>query len=431
MNILVFTAFSAFLFFCWRSKSFKILYLKKLLLPIISSIFIVCLLVFSSTAVNSAAKGLNLWLNVVFPSLFPFFVASELLNGTGFIRAIGILLEPIMRPLFNVPGCGSFAFAMGITSGYPVGAKITSSLRKEKLISKIEAERLLAFTNNSGPLFIAGAVAVGMFKKPELGLFLLLCHIASCITVGILFRFYGKGKRKGISHIAVNSVPGSRFTRFKAELFHSKNKSQKHFGILFGNAIKNSVMLLLCIGGFIILFSVIINILLDTGVISFITNIFAFFAKPLGIDKSIINSIVSGFFEITTGTNMVSSSNSAPLSHKLAAASFIIGWAGISVHSQVLSIISSTDISIKPYLMGKFVQGIFACTYTLIGIKISNEKFLKAEPSFLSLTPQNLTSWQNNFTNSCKYMIIAFAIFLIISIILITINFTLKILKKS
>jgi len=41
-----------------------------------------------------------------------------------------------MRPLFNVPGCGSFAFAMGITSGYPVGAKITASMREEKLLSK-------------------------------------------------------------------------------------------------------------------------------------------------------------------------------------------------------------------------------------------------------------------------------------------------------
>jgi len=91
-----------------------------------------------------------LWFNVVFPSLFPFFVASEILYRTGFIKAIGILLEPIMRP-FNVPGCGSFAFAMGITSGYPVGAKITASMREEKLLSKTESERLLSFTNNSGP----------------------------------------------------------------------------------------------------------------------------------------------------------------------------------------------------------------------------------------------------------------------------------------
>ena len=172
-------------------KTIKVIYLKSLVLPLVCITFILMLIIFSDTAVKSAGSGLNLWFNVVFPSLFPFFVASEILYRTGFIKAIGILLEPIMRPLFNVPGCGSFAFAMGITSGYPVGAKITASMREEKLLSKTESERLLSFTNNSGPLFIIGAVAVGMFKMPELGLLLLACHIHASITVGILFRFYG------------------------------------------------------------------------------------------------------------------------------------------------------------------------------------------------------------------------------------------------
>ncbi|MDP4183399.1 MAG: sporulation integral membrane protein YlbJ, partial [Bacillota bacterium] len=128
---------------------------------------------------------------MVFPSLFPFFVASDLLNRTNFIRATGIILEPIMRPIFNVPGCGSFPVAMGITSGYPMGAKLTTDLREKGQVSKIEGERLLAFTNNSGPLFIVGAVATGMFKMPSIGLFLLVSHILAGLTVGIIFRFYG------------------------------------------------------------------------------------------------------------------------------------------------------------------------------------------------------------------------------------------------
>ncbi|OPZ85224.1 MAG: Sporulation integral membrane protein YlbJ [Firmicutes bacterium ADurb.Bin419] len=100
-------------------KSSRVIHLRPLLLPLGCITFILMLVIFSHTAVESAAKGINLWLNVVFPSLFPFFVASEILNRTGFIKSVGILLEPIMRPLFNVPGCGSFALAMGLTSGYP------------------------------------------------------------------------------------------------------------------------------------------------------------------------------------------------------------------------------------------------------------------------------------------------------------------------
>lgn len=63
-----------------------------------------------------------------------------------------------MKPIFNVPGIGAYAFIMGIISGYPVGAKIVTEFRKNGECSKAEAERLLSFTNNSGPLFIIGTV---------------------------------------------------------------------------------------------------------------------------------------------------------------------------------------------------------------------------------------------------------------------------------
>ena len=63
-----------------------------------------------------------------------------------------------MRPIFNVPGEGSFAFIMGIISGYPTGAKILVNFRKNNIVSREECERLLSFSNNSGPLFIIGTV---------------------------------------------------------------------------------------------------------------------------------------------------------------------------------------------------------------------------------------------------------------------------------
>ena len=77
-----------------------------------------------------------------------------------------------MKPLFRVPGVGGFAWAMGMASGNPAGAKISSRLRQEGQVSKIEAERLAAFTNSSNPLFIFGAVSVGFFNNPKLGIVL-------------------------------------------------------------------------------------------------------------------------------------------------------------------------------------------------------------------------------------------------------------------
>lgn len=392
-------------------KSAKVIYLKSLMLPAICVIFILLLIIFSDTAVKSAGSGLNLWLNVVFPSLFPFFVVSEILYRTGFIKTMGILLEPVMRPLFNVPGCGSFALAMGITSGYPVGAKITASMREEKLLSKTESERLLSFTNNSGPLFIVGAVAVGMFRMPELGVVLLVCHILSSITVGILFRFYGRKNRD-------NGLKNDRklWSRFKMEIVHN-SKQKLNPGTILGEAIKNSINVMLSIGGFIVLFSVIINILIEIGFISCLSAFVSPLVSPLGVSKEMIPAILSGFFEMTTGTSMVSKATSITLHGQLAAVSLLLGWAGLSVHFQVYSIVSRTDISIKPYLFGKMLQGMFAAIYISIAARLPFMAPLIAKSVLSVITPFSDFTWYSALIYSVQNIFFSFIILLILAVI--------------
>lgn len=412
---------------CSKAKSSRIIYLKKLLLPLVCILFITGLILFSGTAVSSALKGIQLWFNVVFPSLFPFFVATEVLNRTSFVKALGVLLEPVMRPLFNVPGCGSFAVAMGITSGYPVGAKITSDMRKNKLISKTEGERLLAFTNNSGPLFIVGAVAVGMFNMPKVGIFLLICHILACLTVGMLFRFYGR--RECVQKQKL-SFDRNLLSRCKKELISGSGTSLSNLGGVFGDAVRNSVVMMLNIGGFIIFFSVIINLLIDTGFINYVSNMLYFLLSAFGIQKDVITSLISGFFEITTGTNLASKALDTPILLRLTAASAIIGWAGLSVHFQVLSIVNKTDISIKPYLLGKFLQGVFAAVYTFIGINIAGSAFNPAEPAFShadTLIPYN---WYHYFIYSCKGLAVILSFLAVYLLIVFAAGFIKKSIKK-
>ena len=90
-----------------------------------------------------------------------------------------------MRPLFCVPGEGAFAFIMGIISGYPTGAKIVIDFRKQGICTKAEAERLLAFTNNSGPLFIVGTIGISLFANTTTGFLLLITHILALSLIHI------------------------------------------------------------------------------------------------------------------------------------------------------------------------------------------------------------------------------------------------------
>lgn len=135
-------------------------------------------------------EGLNLCGNVILPSLFPFFVLSALIVELGLSQYLGKLLEPVMRPLFHLNGSCACALAMGFIGGYPVGARTAINLYQNGQCTKTEAERLLAFCNNSGPAFILGVVGAGVFGSSQVGLILYFTHVCASLLVGLIFRFY-------------------------------------------------------------------------------------------------------------------------------------------------------------------------------------------------------------------------------------------------
>jgi sporulation integral membrane protein YlbJ len=180
----------------------------QLILPAIAVIITISIIQYPDEAFNAALNGLDVWFTIVLPALLPFFIGSQLLMGLGVVHFMGVLLEPFMRPLFNVPGAGSFVMAMGLASGYPVGAMLTGKLVKRKLCNIWEAERLMSFTNTADPLFMVGAVAVGMLNDVRLGSIIALAHYISTLILGLIMRFYATNKEttQTLSIQAANKV---------------------------------------------------------------------------------------------------------------------------------------------------------------------------------------------------------------------------------
>ena len=327
----------------------KVFRLKNIIIPSIFVLFAICLVLFSTSNLSAARNGLELWANSVIPSLFPFFVATELLSHTSFVYIVGKYVNKLMKPLFNVRGEGAFAFIMGIISGYPVGAKIACNLRNSNTCSKEECERLLSFTNNSGPLFIIGTVGIGMFENSTIGILLLITHILASITVGICFRFWKSSTKT--SQLLLNKS------------FTSSNSlntvSLSNLGEVIGKSITNSISTILNIGGFIVIFSVIISILKNSNVLLLLNPIFEF----LHIPSKIAESFLLGIVEITNGIFAISSFPQKKLSINIILSAFLLGCGGISIFLQVWSITSKTDLSIKPYVIGKILHGFFAAFY--------------------------------------------------------------------
>lgn len=329
--------------------NFLVINLKKYFFTILFILFTISLLLFSDNNLIAAQNGLALWATKVLPSLFPFFVATELLCRTNFSYILGKFLSKFMKPFFNVPGESSLALILGTISGYPVGAKVVCNLKEEKIISKIEAERLIAYTNNSGPLFILATVGISLFENKKIGLTLLISHIFASLLVGYCFRFWKKDK------FDIN---------YRESKFNSKNTPIKvsELGEILGTSIKKSISSILSIGGFIVLFSVILAILETSGIISIISNFFNIF----GIPTNISTSLITGTLELTNGVNLSSSLYDIYPLFSILLTSFLLGFGGISVLLQVYSIISKENISIKPYFYGKLLQGIFSTFFTFI-----------------------------------------------------------------
>ncbi len=327
--------------------------LKKNFFNIIFVTFTLLLVFFSTSNLVAAKNGLYLWANNVIPSLFPFFIATELLSHTNVINILGRFFNRYMRPIFNVPGVGSYPLIMGIISGYPVGAKIVSDLRSKNMLTRSEAERLLAFTNNSGPLFILGTIGIGLFKDTTTGIVLLLTHILACITVGILFRFW---KYKDTNIASYKTI-----LKMQSEIVNMSN-----IGDVLSTSIKNSIITILNIGGFIVLFSVIISILSHSHLIDLMVYILNPLFEFFNINHDFSYGMINGFLEITNGLQQISIIPIKQISFSIIICAFILGFGGISVLLQVYSFTSKTDISIKPYILGKFFQGIIAAFYTFL-----------------------------------------------------------------
>ena len=346
---------------------FLILSFKRNILPAIFVLIAIFLVVFSRSNLDATKQGLELWAYTVVPSLFPFFVITNLLSQTKVVNIIGKILDKLMRPFFNVPGIGGFAFVMGLISGYPIGAKVVSDFRHQSLVTKDEGERLLAFTNNSGPLFIISSVGIGMFGDTKTGILLLCTHILACITVGIIL---GKFSKKSDNEFRTNM--NNRLNRkddIKKINSDNKNVTLKNLGEVLSISISNSISTILLIGGFVIIFSVIISILNKTHTLNLLSNLLKPVLQMFNMDTDFAKPLLSGILELTNGVKQVSAINIKAISQNIILCAFLLGFGGFSVLLQVFSIISKTDLSIKKYIIGKFMQGIFASIYTFLALK--------------------------------------------------------------
>lgn len=277
----------------------------------------------ADVATEYMRQGLRLCAHAILPSLFPFMVISELLVATG---AGEWILAPLARPLGRILGlsrASASAVILGLLCGFPIGARCAILSYKSGKADKSECERAVACSVIPSAAFLISTVGATLWGNVKFGVLLYISAILSALLSGILL--YGL-KKRGKTELPHSTQPTPAKMRFDAKMFPSAIRS----------ATKNT--LLIC--AYVTFFSTL------SGTVDMVFEGLA--------TNEMAHVLLSTFLEISGGTNAAAGIPYERFAKILTGAA--VGWSGLSVHCQMLSLCDEQDISLRPYLAAKLIQ---------------------------------------------------------------------------
>ena len=287
------------------------------------------MLIFPQAVFSGAEEGLLLWFQIIFPTLFPFLVVTSLLLSSGGLNLITRLFGGLFRRIFRVTQNGAFAVLAGFLCGYPMGAKVTADLLRAEKISDREARYLLSFCNNTSPVFIINFIVWKTFGDERLMLPTLLILIGSPVLMSFIFRrIYLKGR-----HPEPSAALKEKKTRFDFSVLDS--------------CMMNSFEAIVKVGGYIILFSVLLSLL-----------------EELSGQHSILMAAAPAL-EVTNGILLLSSSVSDP-GLRYAAVLGLTSFGGLCSAAQTKCMLERTGLSVIPYIIQKLTTAAAASLLSFI-----------------------------------------------------------------
>lgn len=331
----------------------------------------VVIIAYPAETFQASLSGLKMWWDIVLPALLPFLILSELLLGFGVIHAVGAMLEPLMRTLFRLPGAGGWTVAMSLAAGFPAGAKAAADLRRAGTIGRREGERLAAISHVCSPIFLTGVVAAGFWRRPELGLPLVAAHVISAFLTGLIVSRLpsaGPADASGNEPRPPKAASAASFAgtiRGAAEaMAAARREDGRPLGRLLGDAVASAMQTLLAVGGFIIIFAVLVQVLSSVGLALELRLLLETLLASVGLPVSLANGALISLFELHLGAYHIAHSGEASV-WEAALLNAAIGWGGLCLHAQAQSVLSGTDLRYTRFLYARIVHAAVSLLVTL------------------------------------------------------------------
>lgn len=300
-------------------------------------LFLCLLLLFPAPALSGAKNGLLLWFNQVLPSLLPFLILSTLFLSTGLSDSLARRLSPLLSPLFRCSPPGCYAIVIGLLAGLPVGAKTIASLVEQGRLTKREGTYLLPLCNNPSPLFLLGYISVSVLNAPSLRYPLFFIVIFSSMLSAVLLRprnaAFSDGRKK-------EKLPAGL-----------PAKSFSFSFLLLDSAIEQAFSVLTRVGGYIILFSVLAELLTK---------------MPL---PPLLCACIGSLLEITTGCTALAA---LPLKKAVLfpLVTAFVTFGGLSAAAQTKSVLAESRLPFAHYLLTKAVAAVISAAFMFLYLQL-------------------------------------------------------------
>ena len=317
--------------------------LKDFALPLVIIVFMGLMLAFPEHYMKATGRGLALFASNVLPAMFPFLFLNTMLSNTKAIPFINKAFEKPVNKIFGVVKEGAFVLISALICGYPVGAVTTARLYENGDISRNDVRSFLPFTSLAGPVFILSTVS-SVFGDKNVGLVVLISHYVGTFINGLLWRFVSHTRARKRNHIE-NGPVAINTSSILSEDFE---KSGGHN--LLGEAVTSSALSMLTVGGYIVLFGLVVD---------------TFALLPFWGDLPAILRVVFTFpVEMTRGVVEASTLASLPLAVGFATLSVTFG--GVSVLAQQYHFLSRCNCGVFDLILPKISQGILGFFSALI-----------------------------------------------------------------
>lgn len=331
---------------------------------------IALLIINPSRYIQSAYNGIILFGTAVLPALFPFFFFSKILTSIGTANILSCFMRSPIRLIYRTPPGSSYILIMSLISGYPIGASLTAIYHEQGYITSAEARSITSFCSTSGSLFIVGTVAVQMFHNKNYGYILLGAHYLGALINGLLFRARlvdnarkHRLKRFGACPVSACNAKDCKNCQSLSECMRSfaPPVNRAVSDSVISDAISNSVTSILIVGGYISIFSIIIDVCYDIKLVSLLVE----FMGLLRIPEGIAETMVVGLIEITRGCLSASSLSYSPVI-VLPITCAMISFGGTAIAMQSITFLSKCNVTLGQYLLRKFTQALISAALCLL-----------------------------------------------------------------